>query len=30
LDVGKNLIGGDWLEIPRLGPPITLGVARKW
>jgi hypothetical protein len=30
LDVGPNLIGGDWFSIDRLGPPLTLGVARKW
>jgi hypothetical protein len=30
VDVGRNVIGGDWMFMDRFGPPITLGVARKW
>lgn len=30
LDLGPNLIGGNWFSLDRYGPPITLGAARKW
>jgi hypothetical protein len=30
LDIGPNLIGGDWFAARGSGPPLTLGVARKW
>jgi hypothetical protein len=30
LDLGRNLLGGNWFEVKGYGPPITLGAAYKW
>ena len=30
LDLGRNLLGGNWFEVKGYGPPVTLGAAYKW